>query len=226
MWCVRDGHQSPSWTTPQGLWVVSVLSQGLSAQDSPLGPCTALLCRPVHTLTFAASTPVALSPHWLWPLRLFWDYTPAVLVCLCKARSSICQDPVPDRGMEWVGPGHWPLWIGKYSKEAAHSARLSTLIVSNPACAPDESRLLQTFCLRFPRRQGGRATPCRTPGLGCPNCDLTCYLQGRVYPCGPSLCRSLPGAQNPDRFFSFPSYRVMCRSFLQLWFSGVMLVSS
>lgn len=70
-----------------------------------------------------------------------------------------------------------------------------------------------------PLSSQGAHLPCRTPWLWCPICDSHCLF------CRADLCphvllfglSPLPGTQILTQFFFFPSYPVICGSFLQAW---------
>ena len=239
---------------PPGIWTASVahLSQDLSAPDLMLScsiecegpvpslcalrfstwpPCT-LVSHPVCMLTM--STSLHLPPpcvYWQWPRQLCPNRTPGTWFCLCVARPNLCPVFIPGCSVEWAGPGHLPLQIGRYNKEVHHQYKaLFALTISKPAWAPSSWVRLGfsslSLCLSgFPSRKGA----CLLHS-GPRDCDAQIVSQSAPSPGWGSTCVDLlflidlcQGHRSwPDACFS-PSYLFLWRSSLHLCCIGDLL---
>ena len=113
--------------------------------------------------------------------------------------------------MVWSGWGRSVClaWTGEPSEAAATRADLSLpcLLASQHPCIPHEWSLgfsrLSICPSSSPSSQGNLSPSCRTPGLGCPVCDLTHSLpRVSVHLCNLSFPLStLPGTLVPDQCF-------------------------
>ena len=122
----------------------------------------------------------------------------------------------------------WGLCQGSYEKSGSHLSNplttLSTLpLVQANVCVLLTSRIQASHSplvtAGHPPSSQGTHLPCRTPLPGCPICDSHCLflradLCQRVLPFGLS---PIPGMQILTQFLLFPSYPVICGSFLQAW---------
>ena len=133
--------------------------------------------------------------------------------------------------MLWCGVrGSWSAWAGVHSEVVSQNLIATRVDLSLPClranqhlCAPHKwnpsfSRL--SLCPSgSPSNQWVLSPPHRSPGLRCPVCGLTYSLpRAGVYPSNlPFPLSFLPGAQVPTQSLFFPSYPIVCVSFLQPW---------
>lgn len=141
-------------------------AQVLSARDLALSHC-AFSCCSMHASVVHC-------------ILKYTDHMPGPPGCLCIAGPNFCLSLTSCYGVEW------PMGFCLFSLGSATRLQppvqdsLPWLLVSQHMHTPYDWSLgfsISWFCLSgFPSRQGGLSPPCRIPGLGCPDCDLTSSL--------------------------------------------------